>query len=495
MPLALHIDRQAEQPLYRQIAGQIRALVRDGRLPVGARLPATRSLAGQLGVTRLTVQTAYDELRAQGWVDTAVGRGTFVVRAAPPEALMETVGHSVTTTGVLDDLPRYEQIDIVRSFATAEPDAELFPVGMFWGYLNQLRPEGVDLMRYTWPQGDVRLRTALADLLRERGIEVMPDGILVTAGVTQGISLLLHALTRPGDVVALNSPAHIGLLEGLRACQIQPVGVPLDGEGPRLDVLEKVIVQYRPRFFFTVPCFHDPTGLQMSGRRRLDLLGLARGAGLMLVEDDSRAPLAYDGEPTPALKAEDERDQVVTLGGFSKSLMPGLRIGYVVAPHPLLDQLVTLRRAADFCGMPFVQRALANYILDGEFRQHLRRVLPVYRERRDSLLRALARHMPPGVEWTSPAGGFACWLTLPPGVSAVDVHRDALRRGFAFTPGDAFLIEPDLRDHLRICFASHPPDVIEEASAVLGWVIRRQAETAAHWQNRPGKGLPPAEPA
>lgn len=487
---SLQIDREAALPLYRQIAGQIRQQIREGRLAVGVKLPAIRPLAASLGVTRLTVQTAYDELRAGGWIETHVGKGTFVARSARPEALIDSVGHSTTPIGVLDDQPRIDQISIVRSLAYTEPDPEFFPSGEFWHYLNRLRLESRDLLRYNWPQGDAELRGVLAGLLRERGVEAMPNDILVTAGMTQGVSLAVHALARPGDTVAVERPTHLGLLNTLRAHGVQPVDVPLDSQGPRLDELERIVVQYRPRFFHTMPSYQNPTGTLMSEPRRRDLLDLARKHRLLIVEDDSCGQLSYDGSPTPALKARDDSELVIYLTSTSKIMMPGLRIGWAVAPRPLHGDLINLRRSMDFCGPPFVQRALANFIKDGDLKRHLRRVIPIYRERRDTLLHALAAHMPPGVRWTEPAGGFACWLTLPPGVDASAVQHDALRQGFAFTPGAAFLTEPGDRDHLRICYASQPPEVIAEAVSVLARIIGIRTADPDPWA---APGPPPPD--
>lgn len=486
MSFSLQVDRDSAETLYQQIAGQIRQRIRDGHLSVGARLPGIRPLADGLGVTRLTVQTAYDELRSEGWIETQVGKGTFVARTAQPEALMSSVGHTPTPSGVLDDQPRIDQIAIVRSFAYAEPDPELIPAGEFWHQMNKLRAEAATLMRYNSPQGDPVLRNALTGLLRGRGVEVMPDDVLVTSGITQGISLIVQALTRPGDVVAVERPTHLGLLSMLRAYHLQPVEVGRDAHGPRLEELERTIIQYRPRFFHTVANYHNPTGTSMSERRRRELLDMARQYGLMLTEDDSCGPLAYDRDPQPALKAWDEDDRVVYLSGTAKIIMPGLRLGTLVAPRPLHQQLITLRRAADFCGVPFMQRALATFITGGELQRHLRRVVPTYRERRDRLMQELARHMPEGVKWTHPGGGFTCWLTLPPGVSALDVHREALHQGFAFTPGDAFVVEPGASENLRICFAAQRPQIIAEAMAVLGTIIREAMRQPPWEPDHPG---------
>ncbi len=470
------VNRNAAEALYRQIASQIRQQIRTGALPVGAKLPAIRPMATKLGVTRLTVQTAYDELRAEGWIETVVGRGTFIAKTAQPEELMQEVGLSSEPASVLNDLSRIDEISIVRSFAQAEPDPELFPVGEFWGSMSRLRAEADELMRYKTSQGDTKLRCSLTTLLRERGIEAMPDDILVTTGATQGLSLIVQALTRHGDFVAVEQPTHLGILHTLESHHLNPIPVPLDEDGPNIEKLERVIRQFNPRFFLTAPNFQNPTGHQMSDERRQALLDLADRWGVMIVEDDSRGRLSYDGDVKPALKAWDQNELVIYINSMSKILMPGLRIGYIIAPHPTHDKIISLKRAVDYCGPALTQRALSDFIDDGALRRHIGRVLPVYRSRRDRLLQVLSSLMPAEVKWTVPKGGFSSWLTLPHDVDAMEVHRAAIRQGFAFTPGDAFLTEHGIgaTDHLRICFASQPEQIITEAVDVLANIITSQ---------------------
>lgn len=469
----IKVNREASETLYQQIASQIRNQIRTGALPIGAKLPAIRPMATKLGVTRLTVQTAYDELRAEGWIETVVGKGTFIAKSAQPEELMQEVGRSAEPDSVLDDLTRLDEISIVRSLAQAEPDPELFPVGEFWGAMSRLRTAAHELMRYKLAQGDAKLRCSLAGLLRDRGIEAMPDDIVVTTGAIQGLSLVVQALTRQGDFVVVEQPTHLGILHTLESHHLKPLPVPVDENGPNIESLERLIKQFSPRFFLTAPNFQNPTGYQMSEQRRADLLDLAERWGLMIVEDDSRGLLSYDGSLKPALKAGDQHESVIYLNSMSKVLMPGLRVGYVVAPRPTHDELLSIKRAVDYCGPAMTQRALADFIDDGALRRHLQRVVPIYRARRDKLLQTLSSVMPKDVHWTHAKGGFSTWLTLPREVDAMDVHRVALRMGFAFTPGDAFLTEHGRHDHdhLRICFANQPEQVITEAVDVLANVI------------------------
>ncbi|MEL6148885.1 MAG: PLP-dependent aminotransferase family protein [Chloroflexota bacterium] len=473
MGLSLNINRRAGQPLYRQIAEQIRTQIRDGRLPVGTRLPPIRTLAADFGVTRPTVESAYDELRADGWVETAVGRGTFVAREAAADEVIQSLGFNLTPTGVLLDMPRIESVATLRSLAYAEPDLNLFPLDDMLGSLNHMRrADAVDILRYAPTQGDAALRIELVNLLRDRGLETVPENIIVTTGATQGLSLVMQALLDRGDHVVVEEPTHICLLNAIKAFGLNPVGVPMDEDGVKIDKLERIFTQYRPRVFYTVPNYQNPTGAVMSQYRREKLLALAKQYGVIIVEDDVYGVLSYDNVVPPALKTLDTEDLVVYVTSASKTLANGMRLGYMVAPEPLHEHILRLKYGTDISTPMLTQRIFLQLIQSGRYKTHLKRVVPLYAERRDAALRALRTHMPAGATWSAPGGGLSIWVTLPDGVDSATVHRNALRQGFAFTPGDAFFVCNKPNAHIRICFGAHNPYVLEEAVRVLAQVVR-----------------------
>jgi 2-aminoadipate transaminase len=230
--------------------------------------------------------------------------------------------------------------------------------------------------------------------------------------------------------------------------------------------------------------FQNPSGACLNPARRAALLALAERHRVPLVEDDIYARLAYDGPAPPALKADDPCGLVLHLGSFSKALLPGVRVGYIAAAPQFIECLVAAKQADDLCSPPLLQRALALFIQQGQLTAHLRRVLPRYRERRDALLAALSRRMPSELSWTSPRGGFSVWVTLPRGASTTDLYLAAIERGVAFAPGDAFFAGPPPRPHIRLSFATQPPEVIDEAIQILGDVLsqhlaRRRIATPA----------------
>lgn len=480
MSLSIELDRTSRAPIYQQVAGQIREQICTGRLPAGARLPTIRHLAQQLGVTRLTVQTAYAELQSSGLLEATVGRGTFVsAEAARSHAAPAFAGATagVTPAAVMGDILQIGHGREKHSLASASPDPQLFPADEFWACLADQRRHATVVASYGPAQGDVQLRVALSETLRDRGLQVTPADILVTSGVTQGLALAAAALAQPGDVVLVEQPTYLGLLHQLRMAGLQPISVPVDAEGIRLDVLDKVAAQTRARFLYTIPSFQNPTGSCLSLERRRDLLALARTHGFLILEDDIYAALAYDAPAPPALAALDEHGLVIYLTSFSKVLMPGLRLGCLVAPPFLRERLLSLRLAADLVSPSLLQQTLADFLQSGGLRRHLRRALPVYRQRRDALVAGLQAYAPPPLQWTHPAGGFCTWLTLPRHRGLAEIVRLMLDQGWEIAPGDVFLAQPGSEQHVRLCFGSLPVDAITRSLRTLGQIVREQLAT------------------
>jgi DNA-binding transcriptional MocR family regulator len=269
------------------------------------------------------------------------------------------------------------------------------------------------------------------------------------------------------------------LLHTLKLHGVYAIGVPLDEEGPILSDLEQAILQHRPRFFYTVPTFQNPTGHCMSLQRRLALLDLCASHGIIIVEDDIYGRLAYDAPSPPPLYTLDTRGQVIYVSSYSKVLMPGLRLGFVVAPQRWADRLLSLRRATDLCSPTLLQRTLALFLRNGGLKRHLRRVLPIYRERRNTLVTALNRNLPPSIQWHQPQGGFCAWLTMPSYHPFTDLEQALLRQGWAVTPGEVFLAEPAQQKSVRICFGTLTPDAINAGVDAVSHAIRERLNTVS----------------
>lgn len=489
--MQIGLDKGSGLPLYVQIARDIQRRIRSGALPPGAKLPTVRELSRQLGITRLTVHSAYEELQAGGWVEATVGRGTFVAQWNDPASAVTSFGQELSARGVLNDMLRMAQLPGLRSLAMADATPDMYPLREFEKAMAEaLESGGARTLSYTTSQGEPLLRTTLAELLRERGLRASPDEILITSGVTQGLSLIAQTLARPGDAVLVEQPTYLGALNTLGTLGMRVVGAPMDDEGLVVDALEPLIAAHRPRFLYTVPTFHNPTGGCMSPARRAELLALAERHRLPLVEDDIYGLLSYDGPAPAPLKAHDPHGLVLYVSSFSKSLFPGARLGYVVAAPQLVARLASAKQASDLCSSPLLQRALAVFVQRGWLAAHLRRSLPRYRERRDALLTAMARRFPSGVRWTVPAGGFTTWVALPPGVSTTDLYLSSIERGVAFVPGDVFFAGPAPAPYIRLSFALLQPEVLTEAVEVLGDLLGAQLTRRSLTREAPADCIP-----
>jgi GntR family transcriptional regulator/MocR family aminotransferase len=268
------------------------------------------------------------------------------------------------------------------------------------------------------------------------------------------------------------------------------VGVPVDEEGLRVDLLERSLSRYRPRLIYTIPTFHNPTGVTMSQRRRESLLALARQHHVPILEDGVCSELRYDGIPLPSLKALGRQGQVVYLNSFSKILLPGIRIGYVVASGHIRERLVAAKQSADLFTSSLMQRALVEYLGAGHLDHHLARVRRIYTARRDAMLAGLARHMPASAHWSTPQGGLCLWVTLSGDVSTVQLYLTATGHGVAFAVGSVFF--PSEGDGppgwpsrcFRLNFAAHGPEIIEEGLRRLGKALREEVAVGSSCGSR-----------
>ena len=485
--LHLQLDRTSSTPLGEQVCEQVRALIAGGTLPSGSRLPSSRLLADQLGVSRNTVVGAYERLLADGWVASGVGRGTFVAEKPPmPEAETRgatTASPSATSEAfpwlgaVVRDAPPPVQMPGVN--ASAEGDGAVVPIDLAGAVpspasypLRALRRaldhtlahHGAAALGYGPPAGYRPLRAFIAERATRRGVPTRPRDVLIVGGSQQGLDLVARLLIRPGDGVAVESPTYANASQLWRLHGARLWGVPMDDSGVRPDALETLLRRERPKLVYLMPTFQNPTGLTMDATRREAVMQVVREAQVPVIEDQFDAELRFEGQPEAPLKALDVDGQVILLGTFSKILCPGLRLGWIIAPSSIRRRLLDVKQIADLTTSLPLQMAVATLAERGDFDRHLAEVRVAHAHRLRVLLDALAVHLPSS-EATRPAGGMTLWLTLPPGISAMEVHRRALAHGVAVAPGPWF--EPDGApatdtEHLRLSFVcAEAPDIEE----------------------------------
>ncbi|HEU4565960.1 MAG TPA: PLP-dependent aminotransferase family protein [Gemmatimonadaceae bacterium] len=452
------LEPASGRPLHRQVYDGLRDAILAGRLPPGARLPSTRALAADLGVARNTVTLAFDQLRAEGYVTGARGGGTRV-RSAVPDALLGLRAGGAASASRAEarragERPREVRVSaraaalaaagatIVRRgvtppvpFRIGVPALDAFPARL-WARLTarRWRRGGVRLGDAD-PAGERALREAIAAYVANaRGARCTPDQVVVVSGTQQALDLAARVLLDPGDAAWVEDPGYIGAHAPLAAAGARLVPVPVDDQG--LDVPAGERAAPRARLAYVTPSHQFPLGAVMSAPRRLALLAWARRADAWVVEDDYDSEFRYTGRPLPCLQGLDEerrapgeQARVVYVGTFSKSLAPGLRLGYLILPEELVDAVRAVRAATDRHSSTLEQGVLADFLGEGHYARHVRRVRALYAERQEMLLAAAADELDDRLSLTPDPAGLHLVGWLPPGVRDGAVSRAALAEG------------------------------------------------------------------
>ena len=493
--MRIPLDRQNPIPLYQQIETFLRQGILSGSLASETRLPATRQLARDLGVNRITVETAYAELEADGLIFSRVGSGAYVLPSMSllPTSLPETgvtwplwqenllAGQGNIRRSLPDEMLKAAGHPTPVDFSSGLGDSNLFPVDDFRKVMQTvMRRDGAAGLEFGEFKGYAPLRKTIAHVLGSQGLSIHPDQILITAGSQQALALVAQLLLKPGDAVLVESPTYAGALDLFRLLHVQVRGIPLDERGMQVENLEQLLQQLKPKLIYSIPNFQNPTGTCLGSQRRRQLIALADRYNIPILEDDFVGDLRYDGRAQPALKAFDAGGRVIYVSTFSKMLMPGLRVGFLVAEGPVYDGLLHCKRTNDLATSNLIQRALEAYVTVGRYQAHLRHSCQLYRKRRDAMLQAIQRYLPADVRFNPPQGGLFIWLELPDCISADQLLPLACQAGVAFAPGSQFF--PDDSGHenyLRLNFVAQPPEKIETGMKRLGKVLQRFRDTSA----------------
>jgi GntR family transcriptional regulator/MocR family aminotransferase len=495
--LTIPLDRDSEEPIYRQLIRHIRAQVESGSLPAGTRLPASRDLARQLNISRISVVNAYAELRAEGYLSAHAGRGTFVAGDRDTSVPQQPASHASSSTPTteqpsLPDRSIREMMRLARkpgviNFSNGSPPSEFFPVQNLRDAINTiLDRDGSRALMYEQPEGYAPLRSSVRDYVSALGIRCSTDHILITGGTQQAIDLIVQAVLMEGDLLVTESPTYLGMIDIARTRRVQMRGMCMDEDGIRLDVLENFIIDNHPKLIYVMPTFQNPTGAVMPLHRRRQLLTLATEYNVPILEDGVYHEFRYEGEGLPPLKALDETGIVIHASGFTKNLLPGLRIGYVIADGPHYERIVRVKQAADISTPGLNQRALHLMLERGVLAQQLERNNHELRRRRDVALNAAARHLPPGSHWNTPQGGWYLWVELPKaGPTAAELFISSIQMGVAYAIGNVFYTNGSGSYNLRINFAAQKPADIEEGFKRLGRAWRELAYDYAEMEKSP----------
>ncbi|MBN1680491.1 MAG: PLP-dependent aminotransferase family protein [Anaerolineae bacterium] len=471
MVTEIPLFKDAVEPIYQQVARHFRLQIESGRMLPGDRLPPTRDLARALGVGRISVVNAYAQLQTDGLITAHPGRGTFVSGARVPSVSGGTRWRSPGALNLsVREMVRLARQPGVIAFSGGTPPEEFLPVEALRHAINSvLDHDGAAAVTYEESEGYPPLRKQVSDYVTSLGIQCHPDEVLITGGAQQALDLVVQTVMGEGDVLLTSNPTYLGMLDIAHIRRVIPVGVPMDEHGIQLDALELAIEEHQPALIYVAPTYHNPTGTVMPLHRRRQLLALAQRHAIPILEDAVYHELSYRQAAPPPLKALDEGDMVLHASGYSKILLPGTRIGYLIANGTLRERLARVKQAADICTPALNQRAMHQYLASGGIVGHLNRVRSELRIRCEAALAAAEAYGPPGMTWDEPAGGLYLWTRLPDdGPTAAELYVTAIQHGVAYAIGSLFHTDGRGSRYIRFNFSSHQPARIEEGFRRLG---------------------------
>ncbi|MEK4046310.1 PLP-dependent aminotransferase family protein [Paenibacillus sp. FSL H8-0048] len=491
-------DLASPLPLHGQISAHFLAKISTGAWPPGMRLPPQRVLCRQLGVNRSTVVTALGQLTALGLIEGRRGGGTIVtgVRSTPPAS-----GGSAGQSGeageaepcerqysgnwndyveegihypnlpTVQDINRLEYVPGLIRLGTGEPAPELLPGAAMNEVLAGLAQRILPPLSYEEPLGNPVLRAAVSRLLARSGITAGPDSILITSGALQGLQLIALGLLPRGSSILLEKPSYLYSIHAFQSAGVKFSGLPMDERGLIPEQLAAEAVRSKAAMLYSIPSFHNPTGILMDAGRRRELMEVTGRLGLPILEDGAYQELWLDVPPPPPLKALDQEGRVLHLGTLSKAVSPGLRIGWIVGPEPVVRRLADIKMQSDYGASSLSQLAAASWLTGGYHEEHLQVLRSRLRARRSHMLELLQLHWTGLATWNVPAGGFYIWLSLHQAVPPRKLFSAALSAGLLLNTGDLY-DRSDVR-HLRLSYAYASAAELEQGLPLLAELIRR----------------------
>lgn len=472
------LDAASAVPLYKQLYEHFSSLIQSGHLAKGERLPATRELAGTLGLNRTTIAAAYDLLESEGLITGQVGRGSFVAGRAAAAAALDWGQLLTSSAGIVP--PAAPSGPGAISFATSRPSEQLFPLDALRASCQEVMagPDFAHVLQLGSPSGYEPLRRYLLDAARAENLAAPDDDLIITNGCQQSLDLIGRVLLRPGDKVVVEDPVYPGLKSLFLEAGAQLIGVPVGPHGIDVEQLQSALDREHPRLIVVTSNFHNPTGATLPVAARAALLRAAQTAGVPLVENDIYGDLRYLGDELPPIKRSAGAGHVVLLRSFSKITFPGLRVGWVLGPHPLIARLAQSKQLADLHTDQLSQAVLLRFAESGRMAAHRARMLETGAERLAAVLDACDRYLPAGSRVTRPQGGMNLWVRLPEPLDAGELLARAHRENVSYLPGKYFAVSRFDPGSLRLSFAGLTPDEIRKGLAILGQIFSSELDRA-----------------
>ncbi len=458
------LNRDAPETLYQQLFNYFKEQILSGAMKAGKRLPASRVLADELDISRTSVVNAYSALESAGLIIGRERRGLFVVDKLPILYVEWMLSDGDFMPSAASNVSDSQEFPSLISLSVGSLPVDFMPVEAMRRALNAVldRDAGAAL-GYEPTEGYKPLRRAIADHLHSHGMNVKADEVLVTGGCQQAIDLAVQSLVPPNGILLTTDPTYIGLIDIARTRNLELITIPWSDQGIDLTSLEAIIRERHPHLFYLMTTFLNPTGAVLSMQQRRQLLTLAATYQLPILEDGVYDGFDYEDAGLPSLRALDETGLVLYASGFSKTVVPGTRIGYLISSPQLYSRISHVKQAADVCTPGLNQRAMTELLRSGQLNAHLEVVRHACKHRRDALLAALKRHASGTWSWTTPKGGLYVWVEIPAtGPTAVELLQKAADLGVDFALGASFSPNAIWPYHLRLNFSSYAPLILEE---------------------------------
>ena len=475
-------NKSSPIPLHKQITNYMKEKIANGEWTIGYKLPPQRTLAKVLGVNRSTVVTAYDELIAEGLIEGRRGSGTSVVNntwnllatTPPPDwNSYVNVGTHKPNLPTIQEINQAEFTPNIIRLGTGELSPDLIPRLSMKKIFQQLSKRDISY-GYEEPKGLLLLREQISNYLRTIGILASPSSILIVSGALQALQLISVGLLHRGSTVLTEKPSYLHSLNVFQSAGMRLAGIPMDQDGIQAKLIQAYKKQHNAALLYTIPTFHNPTGALMSEERRKQLLETCQQLQLPLIEDDVYRELWFDEKPPKPMKAYDKNGLVLYLGSLSKSLSPGLRIGWMVGPEPVVDHLADIKMQTDYGSSSLSQWAAAEWLSSGLYNEHLNKVRTQLKIRRDFTLETLNNYFSDIAVWEKPTGGFYIWLKLLPSLSMRKLFEMALAEGILLNPGNVY--DHHAEQYLRISYSYASLPKIEEGLKRLSKMVKTIAK-------------------
>jgi GntR family transcriptional regulator of abcA and norABC len=474
-------QKNSSVPLHQQISDFMKKKIMNGEWTIGTKIPPQRNLAKLFRVNRSTIVIALEELAADGLIESKVGSGTRVINntwsllaSTPPPDWISYVKSGIHKPNItiIQEINKAEADPNMIRLGTGELSPDLLP-NKKMGQILQIDNEQSLSLGYMEPKGSLSLRKTVSAYLRTKGIKASPASILIVSGGLQALQLISIGLLNRGSTILHETPSYLNSVHVFQSAGMNLLGIQLDKEGIKCDSIGRLKRQHQAALLYTIPTFHNPTGTLMSERRRIELIEACQKASMPIIEDDVYGDLWFENPPPKPLKANDTQGNVLYIGSVSKTLSPGLRIGWLVGPEPVIERLADIKMQTDYGSSSLSQYAVDKWLCSGMYEDFLKETKEELRFRRDFTIQILKKYFSEIATWSTPKGGFYIWLKLLTGVSTRKLFDVALREGILLNPGSVY--DNNDYQHLRISYSYASMEQLEKGLVYLAQLIKNSS--------------------